>query len=286
MKYALEIEGLRKKYGEFMLHDVDLRVPTGSIVGLIGENGAGKSTTMKAALDLLQKEKGCIWFFGKELKDFTLEEREKIGVVFDSLNFSETLTPEQIGKICRKIYHKWEQSEYEKRLAAFHLPKDKVLKTFSKGMKAKFSLAVALSHRAELLLLDEPTSGLDPVMRDEILDIFLEYVQDENHSILVSSHITSDLEKIADYIVFLHEGEVMLHEAKDELLYQYGVIRCRKDELMQIQSEDIVAYRFMDYQCNVLVRDRRRAMQRYKNMMIDPVSIDEIMLFYVKGERR
>ena len=286
MEYAMEVEGLSREYKDFALKQVNLRVPEGSIVGLIGENGAGKSTTIKAALGLVHRDQGNVRFFGREVKDFSQEVGENVGVVFDSLNFSQLLTAGQIGKICRRIYQNWDTSEYLGYLQKFQLPESKLIKEYSKGMKAKFSLAIAMSHHARLLILDEPTSGLDPVMRDEILDIFLDFVQDARCSILVSSHITSDLEKIADYIVFLHQGEVILQASKDELLYSYGVIRCGRGELDQIDPRDRIACKMMDYQCNVLVRDRRMAQRKYGNMIVDPVSIDEIMLFYVKGEQR
>lgn len=286
MEYSLAIEGLKKSYQDFTLDHVDLKVPEGSIVGLIGENGAGKSTTIKAALGLVRKDEGKIYFFGKEVTDFAKDAADGVGVTFDSFHFSQLLNAAQIGKICKNIYKNWDDSVYLQYLQKFQLPERKPIKEYSKGMRAKFSLAIAMSHHARLLVLDEPTSGLDPVMRDEILDIFLDFVQDERHSILISSHITSDLEKIADYIAFIHKGKIILYESKDQLLYFYGVIRCSKGDFERIDKKDVIAYRMMDYQCNVLVRDRRLAQQKYRNMVVDPVTFDEIMLFYVKGEQR
>ena len=282
--YALEVNNLNKSYGDFSLKDICLKLPKGSIMGLIGENGAGKSTTFKAILDLVKKDSGKVAFYGECLNDEAKELKEEIGVVFDGINFYETLTPEQVGKISSAAYKKWDQTIYEGYLRKFKLDKKKEIKTFSKGMQVKLCLAVALSHHAKLLILDEATSGLDPIMRDEILDVFLDFVQDEEHAILISSHITSDLEKVADYITFIHEGKIVLSKTKDELIYEYGVLRCKKDVFEKMDPSDRIAYRKMDYQYEVLVRDKRKAECKYKEAVVDAASLDEIMLLYVKGE--
>ncbi|MCI8608573.1 MAG: ABC transporter ATP-binding protein [Firmicutes bacterium] len=280
---CLNIQGLAKRYDGFYLDHIDLTVPRGAIVGLIGENGAGKSTMIKAALDLIQKDEGEAKFFGKTLAEEPIGLREEIGVVFDSLNFSEVLTMKQVGSICKNIYRNWDGQAWNHYMERFGLTSDRRLKDFSKGMKMKCSLAVALSHHARLLILDEPTSGLDPVVREEVLDLFLDFMQDEDHGILLSSHITSDLEKIADYIAFIHEGKLLFQKNKDEILYRYGVIRCSKKDFAAIDPADIVAYREEEYQVNVLTEDRDRAESRYGNMVVDKVSIDEIMNLYIKG---
>lgn len=282
-QYTLEVRGLRKEFDQFVLDNVDLCVPAGTIVGLIGENGAGKSTTIKTALDLLHRDGGEVRFFGNPMEYDSAGIREQIGVTFDGLNFNEAFTAPQAAGICRNIYSNWDEGVWNRYMKQFRLPENKKLKDFSKGMKVKFNLAVALSHHARLLILDEPTSGLDPVMRDDILDVFLDFVQDESHGILLSSHITSDLEKVADYIVFLHEGKVLLTESKDEMLYRYGILRCGRDQLKDIDPEDMEACQIQDYQVNVLVKDRQKAARRYSNMVIDPATIDEIMLLYIKG---
>lgn len=284
MEYALEIKDLCKKYDTFQLDHVNLKLPKGSIIGLIGENGAGKSTTMKATLNLIQKDEGEVLLWGKPIQADSRELKEDLGVVFDGINFYETLTPLQVGKISKAAYKNWDEVKYSDYLTRFELPEKKEIKTFSKGMQVKLCLAVALSHHARLLILDEPTSGLDPVIRDDILEVFLDFVQDEENSVLVSSHITGDLEKIADYIVFIHKGKVILQDSKDELIYHYGIIRCKSDEISRIHKEDILASRKSGYQWNVLVRDKKRAQSKYPGLLIDPATLEEIMLLYVKGE--
>ena len=283
---ALKITGLCKSYGDFSLKDINLAVPEGTVVGLVGENGAGKTTTIKASLDLIKKDSGKISFFGKEMSDDPLGIRSDIGVVFDSLHFSYGLNIEKIEKICSAVYDNWDKKVFEEYIEKFSLPEKKTIKEFSTGMKMKLNLAIGLSHNAKLLIMDEPTSGLDPVVRDDILEIFLEFMQEEKHSILLSSHITSDLEKIADYIAFIHDGRVIFCMPKNTLLYEYGIIRCSRDDFERVSPEDKKVWRIEDYQCSILVDDRKRAAERYPNMVIDSPSIDEIMLLYVKGERK
>lgn len=280
----LQIENLTKQYPGFLLDHISFSIPKGCIMGLIGENGAGKSTTIKAALDLINKEEGRVTFWGQEL---SLSDRlkEDIGVVFDGVNFYETLTPAKIGNISKAAYKQWNNSLYRDYLQRFQLPADKEIKNFSKGMKTKLCIAAALSHDPKLLILDEATSGLDPIVRDDILDIFLDFVQDENHSILMSSHISSDLEKIADYITFIHQGKVLFCKSKDELRYHYGIIRCKTEVFHTIDPSEILACRKEDYQWNVLTDDKEKARRKYKNAVIDDASIDDILLLYVKGEQ-
>lgn len=282
MRDALTISGLTKTYKDFVLNEVSFSVPSGSVVGLIGENGAGKSTTISAALGLVQKEAGSVSVLGKEELDN--EVKEQIGVVFDGNNFSEILSPKKIGRVMRDIYQSWDDHTFMALLKKFSLPAGKPIKQFSKGMKMKLAIAVALSHNSKLLILDEATSGLDPVVRDDILDMLLDFVQDESHSILVSSHITSDLEKIADYIVFIHEGRVVFSKPKDELTEQYGIIKCGSAQFDALDKSEIIVYRKMDYEWQVLVADRNQMQKKYPKAMIVPASIDEIMLLYVKGE--
>lgn len=280
----LQIENLTKQYSGFLLDHVSFSIPKGSIMGLIGENGAGKSTTIKAALGLIKKEDGKVSFWGQELS-MNENLREDIGVVFDGINFYETLTPAKVGSISNAAYKQWNSSLYSDYLRRFELPADKEIKEFSKGMKTKLCIAAALSHNPKLLILDEATSGLDPVIRDDILDVFLEFVQDENHSILMSSHISSDLEKIADYITFIHQGKVLFCKSKDELRYRYGIIRCKTEVFHSIDPSEILACRKDDYQWNVLTADKESARRKYKNAVIDDASIDDILLLYVKGEQ-
>lgn len=284
MDNILEVRNLTKQYTDFMLDHVSFSIPKGTIMGLIGENGAGKSTTINAILELIHKDDGTVTFWGQELSS-AKQLKEDIGVVFDGINFYETLTAAKVGKISQAAYKQWEDRLYREYLNRFQLPTDKEIKTFSKGMKMKLCIAVALSHKPKLLILDEATSGLDPVMRDDILDVFLEFVQDEEHSIMISSHITTDLEKVADNITFIHHGKVLFCKAKDELRYQYGIIRCGAAIFDEIDKSEILAYRKEDYQWNVLVADKEKARRRYKNAVVDDAAIDDILLLYVKGER-
>jgi len=281
---ALTIKGLTKKYNDFVLDDVSFNVPRGAIVGLIGENGAGKSTTINAALGLIKKDAGVISILGKQNDEIDSSIHNRIGVVFDGNNFHDGLSPKKLNKIFKNIYSEWDEAEYFTLLEKLSLPVDKKVKEFSKGMKMKLSIAVALSHHSELLILDEATSGLDPIIRDEILDMFLDFVQDENHSILVSSHITSDLEKVADYIVFIHNGKVVFNKTKDELMYKYGIMKCRTAQFETIDKQDIIVYLKKDYEWDILVADRDLAQKKYPKVIIDPANVDDIMLLYVKGE--
>lgn len=287
MNSTLTLKNVNKKYekSNFVIKDISFSVPEGSIVGFIGENGAGKSTTMNCILNVIRRDSGNIEIFGREMTDDDIDIREDIGVVYDSNNFPEHLTAKQLADILCRIYCKWDNSCFEQYLKHFGLSESQKIKTYSRGMSMKLAIAVALSHDSKLLILDEATSGLDPIMRDEILDVLLEFVKEENHSILLSSHITSDLEKIADYIVFIHNGEIILNKTKDELIYEYGVIRCSESDYHNILPEDILSSMKKDYQIDVLIKNRKLIEKKYKNLIIDSISLDEIMLLLVKGER-
>ena len=252
-------------------------------MGLIGENGAGKSTTINAALGLIRKESGRVSILGRE--DLDSDTREEIGVVFDGSNYPEILSPRKLNRIMKNIYRTWDEMAYFRLLGQFSLPPDKQIKQFSKGMKMKLAISAALSHHPKLLILDEATSGFDPVIRDDILDMLLDFVQDETHSILLSSHITSDLEKIADYIVFIHQGKVVFSKPKDELMERYGILKCGAAQFDVLDRTEIIAYRKMDYEWQVLVSDRENMRKKYSKVMIVPATIDEIMLLCVKGEK-
>ena len=281
---ALTVKGLSKTYSSFTLQNISFQVPKGTIVGLVGENGAGKSTTINAVLGRIKKDSGDISILGRHDYEMTAADRELIGVVFDNSNFSGELSPKMLHKVLKDIYHTWDEALYFSLLEKMNLPRDKKIKTFSRGMKMKLSIIAAVSHHPRLLILDEATSGLDPVTRDDILDLFLTFVQEEENSILLSSHITSDLEKIADYIIFIHAGKLVFFKSKDELLADYGIIKCGLAQFGRIEKQDIIAYRKMDYEWQVLVGDRKKAEKKYPKAMIVPVTIDEIMLLYVKGE--
>ncbi len=285
MENVLEIKNLSKKYEDFALKNVNLALPKGMIMGLIGENGAGKTTTIKSILNIIQGDSGEIKIFGLDHQKNEKQIKEDIGVVLDDSFLSEYLNANDMQKIMRQIYQDWDESLYFGYIEKFKLPKNKIIKDFSSGMKMKLKIAVALSHHPKLLVLDEPTSGLDPVARNEILDIFQDFIQDEEHSILVSSHITSDLEHIADYITFISQGEIVLTKTRDELLENYGIVKCSEETFRKIEATDFVKYKKNRYEYDVLVENKREFQQKYRNVIVDRPSIEEIMLIYIKGEK-
>ena len=285
MNNSLEVKNLYKKYNEFELKNINFKLPKGMIMGLIGENGAGKTTTIKSILNLIKIDNGEIKIFGLNIKDNEKKIKEDIGVVLDDSFFSEYLNPVDVNKIMRKIYKNWDEKLYYKYLEDFKLPKNKISKEFSSGMKMKLKIAVALSHHPKLLILDEPTSGLDPVARSEILDIFQEFIQNEENSIFVSSHITSDLEHIADYITFINNGEIILSKTRDELLEKYGIVKCSKSEFEKIDKNDYIKFKVNRYEYDVLVEDKAKFKRKYEFKIIDKPTLDEIMLIYIKGEK-
>ena len=280
---ALAVSGLTKAYPGFSLSDVSFEVPRGTIAGLIGENGAGKSTLIRTVLGLTQKDAGTVTILGKRDPEIDFATRSQIGVVFDHNNFPDALTPRALNGLLKNVFPAWDEALYFSLLKELSLPAGKRLRTFSRGMKMKLAILVAFSHHAKLLILDEATSGLDPILRDDILDLLLDFVQDEENAILVSSHITSDLEKVADSIVFLHEGRLVFAKPKDELLERYGVLQCGAAQFDALDPRDILSYRKQDYGCQVLVADRTRAKKKYPNAVVAPATIDEIMLLYLKG---
>lgn len=287
MENILELQKVTKSYpkSDFKLDGITFSLPYGSILGFVGENGAGKTTTINCILNTVAKDSGTVKLFGKEMGDGDTDIREKIGVVYDGDNFPGFWTAKQLSKVMAGLYQNWDEALFGNYLEKFQLPPKQKIKHYSKGMTMKLAIAAALSHHPELLILDEATSGLDPVMRDDMLDVFLEFVQEENHAILLSSHITSDLEKVADYIAFIHGGRLILTAAKDELIYQYAVLRCKESQFQALDKEDILAYRKRDTQIDVLVADGGKARQKYKEVVADHASVDEIMLLLVKGER-
>lgn len=287
MGNILELKNVSKRYCKsgFALDDISFTLPYGSIMGYVGENGAGKTTTIGCILNTLSKDSGTIYLFGKEMNDKDTLLREDIGVVYDGDNFPGYLNAERLANVMRKLYANWDDGLFKEQLTKFKLNTKQKIKTYSKGMTMKLAIAVAISHHPKLLILDEATSGLDPVTREEILDIFLDFVQDENHSILLSSHITSDLEKVADYITFIHDGKIILSAKKDDLIYRYAIMRCTSDQFSRVNKADIIAYRKKDYQIDVLIADKNAAERKLKGTVIDMASVDEIMLLLAKGER-
>ncbi len=286
METILQLENLTKQYKNFTLDALTLAVPCGSIVGLVGENGAGKTTTIKLILNHIHRDGGKINVFGLDNLTHEAEIKDRIGVVLGESNFHEHFTAKNVNSILKNIYSRWDSDSFFSYLTRFEVPKDKKLKDMSKGMKVKLSIASALSHAPELLILDEATSGLDPVVRSEILDIFLEFIQDEHKSILFSSHITGDLEKIADYIAFLHKGRLVFSKSKDDILYGYGIAKCGETEFNSLDKADVLAYRKGKFGYEALLSDASLARAKYTGLCIDRPTIEEIMTLYVRGTRQ
>ena len=284
MTNSIEISGLCKSYGDFALDHIDLTLPGGSIMGLIGENGAGKTTTIKCILNLIRRDAGTIALMGYDNIAQEQQAKAEVGVVLDECFFHDTLRPRDLHAIPSRVNKTWDRALLGSHLEKLQLPGGKFIKEFSRGMKMKLSLAAALAHHPKLLILDEATAGLDSVVRDEILDEFLNFIQDEDHAILISSHITSDLEKVADYITYLHQGRVVLSEAKDVIQDNYGRLACTAQQLSTIQPEDLVRVRKGSYGCEALVSDRAVFRKKYPQLRVEPISLEDIMLFIGKGE--
>ncbi len=287
MENILELQQICKTFprSDFSLDNLSFSLPYGAILGVVGENGAGKTTTIGCILNTVRKDSGIVKLFGKEMHDSDTDIREKIGVVYDGENFPGFWTAKQLSQVMEGIYTNWDKVLFQKYLEDFHLPVKQKIKQYSRGMTMKLAIAAALSHHPQLLILDEATSGLDPIMRDDMLDVFLEFVQEESHAILLSSHITSDLEKVADYITFIHNGRLIMTVSKNDLAYHYAVMRCKESQFLALDPGDVIAYRKRDLQIDVLVADGKEAQRKYKGAVVDHVSIDEIMLLLVKGER-
>ncbi len=272
---ALELRGLTRSYGSFTLGPLDLTLPRGCIMGLVGENGAGKSTTIKLILDMIRRDGGTIRVLGRDNREM---DKEDIGVVLDEVGLSGCLDPMQVGRIMAGTYKNWDQPLYEHYLRRFDLAPKKKFKDLSRGMKMKLGIAVALSHHPKLLILDEATAGLDPVVRDEIIEIFGEFTREESHAVLISSHIVSDLEKICDYIAFLHRGKLLLMEEKDALREQYGILRCAARELEELPPGAVRGKKVTPYGVEALVRRDLVPAGR----QLSPVDLEQLFIFMVK----
>lgn len=273
---ALEIKNLSKYYDGFSLENVNLSLPSGCIMGLIGENGAGKSTIIKLILNMIKKDSGEILIFGSD--SINSDVKENIGVVLDEVGLPDCLTPKQINNIMANSFKQWNSNVYLSYIKNLSLPCDKQFKDFSKGMKMKLGISIALSHNAKLLILDEATSGLDPVVRDEILDVFNDFTRDENNSILISSHIVSDLEKLCDYIAFLHKGKLLLCDEKDRLLERYGVIYCSNEQLSALSSAAIKGKKTSPYGIEAVVERSKMP----PGFNINPIDIEDLFIFMAK----
>ena len=272
---ALEIRNLTRHFGDFTLDRLNLTLPGGCILGLIGENGAGKSTTIRLILGMLRPDGGTVTILGRDNRDNLALTKQDIGVVLDEVGIPECMTPKQVGIVMADVFTRWDAKTYEGLLERFSLPKNKKFKEFSRGMKMKLGLAVALSHQAKLLILDEATSGLDPVVRDEVVSILSEFTRDESHSILISSHIVSDLEKLCDYVAFLHKGKLLLCEEKDMLLSEYGILHCRPEDLPET---GVLHKKLSPYGAEAIVR--RDAVK--PGTALSPISMEELFVFMSK----
>ena len=281
IRNVIEVKNVTKDYGDFKIDNISFAVAEGSVCGFIGQNGAGKTTTIKAILDVINVDAGEIFVFGQDVKIDSARLREDIGVVFDEMGFHEFMTGKDINIMMKNIYKNWDENVFFEYLKKFSLPSKKPCGDFSRGMRMKLQIAVALSHNAKLLIMDEPTSGLDPIVRNEMLQIFREYVIEEDHTILLSSHITGDLEKLADEVVFINGGRIVLAGNKDEILEKHGLLKCKKDELRDISDELIVHTEVETFGVTVLVNDKNACAKLYPQMVIEQASLEDIMLFYV-----
>lgn len=282
---AIEVHNLDKSYKGFSLSDVSFNVPAGCITGFIGQNGAGKSTTIKAILNMISRDGGSIKVFGADNICEELHIKENIGVVFDDIGFHEKLKPKHINVIMRNIYKEWDDGTFFKYLERFNIPCNKKVGELSRGMKMKLQIATALAHNARLLIMDEPTGGLDPIVRNEILDIFMDFIQDSSHTVFLSSHIITDIERIADYVVFINKGKILLSEEKDRIADRHGIIRCAEKQLEKLDKADIISMRKSSFGVELLVGDYEQCRVKYSNLLCEKTSLEEIMLFYVNNSQ-
>ena len=282
MSNAIETRGLTKRNKDFKMGPLDLKLPEGCILGLIGENGAGKTTAIKLLLGILEPDSGTASVLGRDISGDMSQVKEELGVVLDEPGLPEKLTVGQLGKIMPSIYKSWSREDFAAYIRRLELPEDKAYRDFSRGMKMKLGLALAMSHKPRLLLLDEATSGLDPVVRDSVTDLLLDFTRDAGHSVLISSHIVSDLEKVCDYIAFLHKGRLMLLEEKDALLEEYGLLQCSREEAEAIEPSAVIGRRDNPYGCRLIVR--KDALPR--GAETQPVSIEELFVFMVKEDKQ
>ncbi len=285
MKNIIEIKDLKKNYSNFKLDIKELKIPEGVIVGLIGENGAGKTTLIKSILNIINKDKGTVKIFDKDHNKEEQIIKEDIGVVLDDCFFPEILTAKDVDLTMKDVFKKWDSKIFFDYLKKFGIPSNKKIKELSKGMRKKLEIAVSLSHMPKLLILDEPTSGLDPVVRNEVLDIFLDFIKDETHTILLSTHITSDLEHIADQIIFIDNGSIVIDNLRDELIDNYGILKCDLKAFDKINKEDIIRYKKNKYDVQILISDKNKISKKYQDSIIDKITLEDLMILMIKGEK-
>ena len=284
MENILEIKNLNKKYDDFALKDVSFSLPKGYVMGFVGENGSGKTTTIRSILNMAKIDSGKISVFGLDSVDDTIAIKEKSGVVFDSIYLAEHLNIIQIEQQLKPFYKDWDSKEFFSRIKEFDLPEKKKTGEFSKGMKMKLMIAIALSHKAELIILDEPTSGLDPVARDELLDILLEYIEDENRGVLFSTHITADVERIADYVTILHDGKVWFTGEKDKLSEKYAVIKGDENDIPANLKEKLIGFHSYRNGFDAML-ETAYLNEVPKSIEAEKASIDEILIYIAKEDK-
>ncbi len=283
---AIEINGITKKYDGFTLDGISFDLPKGNILGFIGQNGAGKTTTIKSILNIIAPDSGEIKIFGLDHIKHENEIKKHISAVFDEIPFHDSFTANAINTVMKGMYSEWDEKLYFSYIEKFGLPRKKKIGKLSKGMKMKLQIAYTLSHDAKLLIMDEATTGLDPIVRNEILDIFREYLKDGERSILMSSHITSDIEKIADCVAFIDKGKMLLSGFKDDIIENHGIIKCSKADFKEIAKEDYISARTNDFGAEVLISDRAAAKRKYSGAVIEKASLEDIMLFYVNRDKK
>ena len=283
---VIELKNVVKDYGDFKLDHISFAVPEGSVCGFIGQNGAGKTTTINLILDIINRDEGEINLFGKPVDKDHAYVREDVGVVFDEMGFHEFMTAKDINIMMKNIYKNWDEEAFFDYLKRFSLPSKKKCGAFSRGMRMKLQIAAAMSHKAKLLIMDEPTSGLDPIVRNEMIGIFRDFVVEEDHTILLSSHITGDLEKIADEVVFIDGGKIVLSGNKDEILEKHGILKCKKEEASKVSEALIVGVEEEAYSTSILVNDRHAAAKLYPDMVIEEAALEDIMIYYVNAKKR
>ena len=282
---AIEIKSIKKTYKDFKLDINNLKVQSGTITGLIGENGAGKTTLIKSILGMIKSNCKNLKIFNKNYKENENEIKDDIGLVLDNAFFPELLNAKDINTVMKGIYKNWDEKLFFKYLKDFNLPHDKEIKSLSCGMKKKLEIITALSHHPKLLILDEPTSGLDPVARGEVLDILLKFIKDENHTVLLSTHITTDLEHTSDQIIFIDDGKIVLDEQKDNVINDYGILKCDHSYFDKISKNDVLAYKKNKYNTDVLIKDKERLKKKYKDVIIDNVTLEDLMILMIKGDK-
>lgn len=283
MKYVIEVNNLKKSFPNFRLDIDKLKIPSGEIIGLIGENGAGKTTLIKLLLNIIKKDDGEIKIFRQDLEKNEILIKEDIGVVLDNSFFPENLTPKNINMVMSDVYNNWDSHLFYEYLRKFNISESQTLKTMSKGMRKKTEIATSLAHHPKLLILDEATSGLDPIVRSDVLDILLDFIQDDEHTVILSTHITSDLEHIADDIIFIHNGHVVLNTKRDDITDSYGIVKCNEEEFLSMDKKEILSFKKNKYHYEVLVSNRDKIKKKYKDYVIDKATIEDVMLLMIRG---